>query len=211
MTVAAPMSTRDTLTQALANLSEEQFTAAASYLEAVIEAAQTGSLNKVRINDFRKSFNLKRLFKPALTQLIGVVLPPKDKSLDDRIKKGGYDWHATKITAHKFPVTRDTGPQPLFLAHFGVDVNSDEVEEWSKANGYAVANNDDLLAVGSSEQYKDLQREFPIVQLGSSTVVYGRRYTTYLCGGRSGRRLHSCFIDDCIWHSSNRFLLRKVS
>lgn len=210
MTVAAPMSARDALTQALANLSEEQFTAAALFFEALVEAAQTDHLDEVHINDFRISLNLKRLLHPTITELVGVVLPPKDKPLDDRIKEGGYDRHNTDITAENFPVIRDAGPQPLFLAHFGVDMSSEEIEEWAKANGYAVANNEDLLAVGSSEQHKDLQREYPIVQLGSSVVLYGRPHMTYLDGGRSGRQLHLRCDDGSTWYSSCRFLLRKL-
>lgn len=208
MTVATP-SVRDTITDRLGKLTEEQFTAAASYLEAVIEAAQTDHLDEVHINDFRKSFELKPLFKPALTQLIGVVLPPKNKPLDDRISEGGYDWHDNDITAENFPVTSDAGPQPLYLAHFGVVVSCEAVEEWAKANGFAVANNDDLLAVGASEQYKDLQREFPIVQLGSSVVLDGEHNVSYLYSFNAERRLYlRCYSRDM--RDECRFLLRKL-
>lgn len=214
MTVSAPLPTRANVAQDLANLSEDQFTAATLFLQAIVEAAQAGNLDAVDIDEFRESLNLRRLLNPILnptiTVLLGVVLPAQDKPLPDRITVGGYHWHDDNITAANFPVTRDAGPQPLFLVHFGVYVSSEEVEEWSKANGYEAANNDDLLAVGSSEQHKDLQRDFPIVQLGSSKVLLGSRRVSCLCGDCWMRLLDlDCY--DGGWGYGFRFLLRKVS
>jgi hypothetical protein len=132
---------------------------------------------------FRQALGVGNLM-PDLTELGGIVLPELSRSLTDRINDGGYDWTKGDITAKRFPLTLAAGPRPLVLAHFNKVMTSQKVEEWAAANGYDVALIDDLLAVGAHPGYRELQRQFPVLALGSSAVMDGRRYVPYL--GRSG-------------------------
>lgn len=62
---------------------------------------------------------------------------------------------------------------------------------------------EELLAFGAT--FPDMQRKFPIVALGSSAELDGRRAVAYLFGGDSGRRLNL----DCwggAWVGRYRFL-----
>jgi hypothetical protein len=203
-------SARDALAQALAqsqaNLSAAQFTAAALFFQALAEAAQTDRLDEMDINAFRKFLTLRRLLHPTITELVDVVLPPKGKPLFDRINEGLYINTNSDITADRFPITLDAGPRNLVLAHFRVKVENDEIDEWAKANGYKFALHEDLEAVGSHTHYSNLQREYPIIQLGSSTDVNGYKYVPVLGKDDDGRYL-DLGLDWGIWSDNCRFLL----
>ena len=147
---------------------------------------------------------------PTITDLSGVVLPPKETTLEERIKDGVYNYSNPNITDDCFPITLDGGSRQLVLVHFGVDVRSDEVEQWAKAHGYKLALNDDLLAVGAHPEHKNLQRQFSIIQLGSSTVFLGERHVSYLYGEGAGRRLGLNYYHGS-WRGHCHFLLRKIS
>lgn len=158
---------------------------------------------------FRMFLGLGQLM-PSLTELKGIILPGKDCSLTSRIKDGGYDWKNDDITEKRFPLTLAAGPRPLVLAHFNKVMTSPQVEEWATENGYEVALIDDLLAVGSHSEYKELQRQFPIIALGSSTVFDGERYVPGLGRNDSKRDLDLGWYGN-EWHGYCRFLLVRKS
>lgn len=146
------------------------------------------NVDTVNREDFRKLLGLGKLM-PDMMELVGIVLPEKKKTLTDRIKDGGYDWTNPYITEKRFPLTLPAGPQKLFLAHYNKVVSGKKVEEWAGKNGYKVGLMDDLLAVGSHPEYKELQRQFSIVALGSSAVIHGNRHVPLLYRGGAGRGL----------------------
>lgn len=147
--------------------------------------------------------------EPVITALSGIVLPSKGLALPKRIEAGGYDWKNSDITAERFQIRLDVGPCDLVLAHFGVDMEDEAVEAWVKAHSaYADAFTEEILAVGSHPEYRELQRQFPIVARGSSTVVNGNRHVPYLNRNDSKRNLNLNYSDNR-WNGNCRFLLRN--
>ena len=147
---------------------------------------------------------------PVVIELVGVVLPEQSRTLGDRIADGAYDWFNNDITEKRFPLTLSAGPRELATVWFKRNVKIEYVEQWAAANGYEVALIDDLLAVGSHSEYKELQLQFPIIALGSSSVVGGHVLVPYLCWDGS-RRLLFLNYRGIEWRDDCRFLLRKVS
>jgi len=91
----------------------------------------------------------------------------------------------------------------VVLLPFNREVTSQEVLDEMGKKGLRPATLAELLAFGA--KHPDIQREFPIVGLGSSRVLSGRRRVACLWGGASGRGL--CL--DCFgsrWSAGYRFL-----
>lgn len=168
-----------------------------------------GNIGGVNREEFRRVLGLVSLM-PKLMELTGVVIPGPERLLPARITEGGYDWHNSDITPERFQLLTSPGPANLFLAHFNKTMTSEKVEKWAAENGYEVAKIDDLLAVGSHGEYKELQRQFPILALGSSAVVDGGRDVPYLDRYDSKRDLYLGWYGGD-WGASCRFLLRKAS
>jgi len=170
------------------------------------------NVDSVNREDFRTLLGLAKLFPdPVVTELPGITLPDQSVTYGDRIAAGGYDWEDDDITEQRFLLTLPAGPRNLVLAHFNKVMNTQEVEQWGKENGYELALFDDLLAVGSHPEYKKLQRQFPIIQLGSSAEVSGSRCVPCLDESDAERRLCLSWCNDTDWNDDCRFLLvRKV-
>jgi hypothetical protein len=164
--------------------------------------ADVGNVNR---EDFRQLLGLSRLM-PDIMELKGIVLPEQSVTYGDRIAAAGYDWKDDAITEKLFPLTLPAGPRNLVLVHFNKVMRTKTVEAWVKENGYELALFDDLLAVGSHSEYKELQRQFPIIQLGSSTEVGGRRSVPGLFRDGSRRGLSIGWCGDG-WTGRCRFLL----
>ncbi len=205
-------SSRDQLVALIGELSDEQVDALTPLITDLVEVFRIEEgLAQVDRDELREHLDLTRLLNdPTITPLPGIELPGPEVDLEARKAAGGYDWKNDNMTSDRYPLTLPAGPQSLVLAQFDVDVESDEVEEWAKAHGYELALIDDLLGVGSHSEYRERQRKFPIVALGSSAVIRGYRHVPYLYGDDSGRylNLHYWGRD---WDSRCRFLLRKVS
>ncbi len=156
------------------------------------------------------------VFGPVITDLIGVVLPRQSKTLTDRIADGKYDYVNSDITSAFFPLTLPAGPRDIVLARFNKQMSSKEVqrsavERWAKENGYELATIEDLLAVGSHSEYRELQRKFPIIAFGSSAFIRNCERVPYLDRAVSDRRLRLAYCCRSSWPARYRFLLRKVS
>ncbi len=112
-----------------------------------------------------------------------------DRPVKDGIKAGKYDWKNDDITAEHFP-SQETGTKDatVELFHYGKDISTDEVIADMDKHGYRPATLKEILALG--EKHPDLQREFPIIGLGSVwRSPPGGRYCPYLFRDGSGRRL----------------------
>ena len=193
------------LTQKKVSVDRLQRLLEGGFIADLLEA--NGNLNR---DSFRQFLGLGTLYPvPTLIELPGIVLSGSTVPLSQRIKDGGYNWSNSDITAERFPLTLPPGPRNLVLAHFNQDIESESVEAWAKEHGYEVSPIDDLLAVGSHPEHKELQRQYPIVALGSSAVVGGSRHVPYLGGSGSERDLGLDY-DGSGWYAGCRFLLRKV-
>lgn len=169
--------------------------------------ANVGSVNR---EDFRKLLGLGKPM-PDMMELLGIALPELSVTYGDRIAAGGYDWKDSGITEKRFPLTLPAGPRDLVLVHFNKVMSTQKVEQWAKENGYEVAFFDDLLAVGSHPDYKELQRQFPIIQLGSSAEVDGHRRVPFLSRHDAERNLYLRWYDGLDWNGRCRFLLVRKS
>jgi len=111
------------------------------------------------------------------------------KSLAEMILLGNYGWFNDDINSKNFPL-QGTGAQEseLVLVHLNQSATSKEVLESLDSQGLAPAQFVHLLAFGAA--YPELQRQFPIIALGSSFVDgHGDRGYPYLYCHGSRRRL----------------------
>ncbi|MFH1353663.1 MAG: hypothetical protein ABIH36_00020 [bacterium] len=158
-------------------------------------------------DEFRACLKIGKLH-PNLLELEGIVIP-EDATIANLKIAGEYDSQSNYakqyLTDKHFKVTV-TGPRRPYLAHFNKTVTSQHVEEVAEEMGYEVALVEDLLSVGSHPEHRKLQRQFPIIALGSSAVLYGFRRVPCLYGWLDERELYlRCY--DGGWAGHCRFLL----
>ena len=125
-------------------------------------------------------------------------------SVEDAVKLGRYDWANSDITSRNFP-TKRTGKADLTIKfmQFNRAISTEDALRELDRMGYRPAELHEILAFG--EKYPDVQREFPIVALGS--VWQGRdggRGVPCLSRSGSGRVLHLDWIGDD-WNGICRF------
>lgn len=126
-----------------------------------------------------------------------------DRSVKDGIKAGSYDWKNDDITSEHFP-SQEAGTKEatVDLFHYGKDMSTDEVLADLDKQGYRPATLKELLALG--EKHPDLQREFPIIALGSVWRRPDGRVCPYLDRDGSERGLSLRWIDRR-WDDDCRF------
>ena len=127
------------------------------------------------------------------------------KTIEEMIEAGRYDWKNPDINAKNFPVSgEDTLEANLELVHLNMVAGTKEVETYLEANGLRAATLEELLAFGAT--YPNIQREFPIVAIGSSWVYPdGDRLVPGLSGDGSERDLFLNW-NDGDWLDVCRFL-----
>lgn len=124
-----------------------------------------------------------------------------DQSIEDARKRGNYDWENSDITSKNFPTNRKgTADVTIKLVHFDRSISSENAIKELDKIGLRPAETHELLALGAS--YPELQREFPIIALGS---VWRDRYVCrsvpYLRRCGSERRLdRDWFGNDWLEH-----------
>ena len=131
-------------------------------------------------------------------------------TFEQRLASGRYDWKNSDINKKNFPVKGEgTVDRILELAHYAKDMSTDAVLAAIDAQGYRPATIEDLLAFGA--KYPELQREFPIVALGSVWQNwFGNRYVAYLYRVGDKRNLDLYwFVHD--WRALYRFLVVRKS
>lgn len=119
-------------------------------------------------------------------------------SLQEMIAAGRYDWVNDDITPECFPIQRSgTKTTEIALVHRNKTVESQPLIDELDREGYRPATIEELLALGA--KYPDLQREYPIVALGSVAEVGGGRCVVCLDRWRDERGL------DLLWFGSEWF------
>lgn len=126
------------------------------------------------------------------------------RSVKDGVKAGSYDYANPDITEEHFPANKDeqdTKEQTFALYHFGKVIHSDDVIAQMEKDGKRPATLRELFAFGAKNP--ELQKEFPIIELGSFWVSrVGDRCVAYLSRCSSERSLgldwygHS-WLDHC--------------
>ena len=137
---------------------------------------------------------LRKVLRTALlpnTQSIGPTYPVTVNyglSLEEMIAAGRYNWKNGDITAEHFPMNGDGTKEVVTeLIHFNNYTESDKALRELDRRGFRPATIEELLAFGA--KYPELQRQFPIVALGSIWRHLSDRYVPYLWSFTSGRYL----------------------
>lgn len=132
------------------------------------------------------------------------------KTVEEMVSAGRYDWKNDNITTKNFPVN-GTGvvTVALELVHLNKAASSEAVLAHLEANGMRPATVEELLAFGVT--YPEIQREFPVICLGSSWVgPLGFRCVP--CLGRDGSGRYLCLDWFGIgWGDCCRFLAVRKS
>jgi len=132
------------------------------------------------------------------------------KTVEQMKDDGHYDWSNSNINSQNFPLSGEgTVNVTLELVHLNRLASSQDVLDHLEANGMRPATVEELLMFGVT--YPDIQREFPIVCLGSSWVdPDGDRDVPYLRRDGSRRNLDLDWLDDD-WDDVCRFLAVRKS
>ena len=132
------------------------------------------------------------------------------QSVEEAVKAGGYDWKSGYFTNEHFPSTcSGTENVSLHLVHFGREMTTEEALEELDGQNLQPATIGDLLALGANSDTRDLQRQFPIVALGSYwDGPYNCRNVPALLGDNNGRDA-SMFWIKRPWEEDMRFLAVK--
>ncbi len=113
-----------------------------------------------------------------------------DQPLNEAIKVGEYDEMSDNIMEKNFPSTQK-GKQivTMELVHFNRYIESEDAVKEMDKMGLRPATARELLAFGAKNH--ELQREFPIIGLGSVVQgLGGRRHVLALHGSSNGRYLY---------------------
>lgn len=172
----------------------------------ILEAAATDGFAKLHRDTVRVALGLPKLTPDPDIVELGELTVGEKATTGGMVRAGEYNYANENITTANFPITR-RGPRKLYLVHYKKGMDTKEVEAAVAAMGdKELAKTEDLLAVGAHPKHKELQREFPIICLGSSAVLYGPRLVPYLGRWYDERRLGLDYYDGR-WSDDCRFLL----
>lgn len=130
------------------------------------------------------------------------------RSVVDGIRAGCYDYTNPDIAACHFPTEKsgvhEVTVELLCLDTDALNVLTEEVQAEMETRGLRLADFHELLAFG--EKHPEIQREFPIVALGSAWQCRdNRRLVPFLDRYGAGRRLDLYWIEYG-WNGVCRFL-----
>ncbi|MCB9802925.1 hypothetical protein H6761_02825 [Candidatus Nomurabacteria bacterium] len=112
--------------------------------------------------------------------------------ISENVRFGNYDWSNSDINDRNFQADERHQCEIIFK-HFDKSMSTDAVLKALDAEGLRPATMSELLALGI--EYPELQRQFPIVALGSVwQSLSGHRYVGYLNGLVSGRGLFLSWV-----------------
>ena len=139
----------------------------------------------------------------AIGSTYGLIIDPT-RALEQFVEDGNYSYANPSITEENFPSDSAMREVGVTLVHFDRVIGSDEAIREMDRLGLRPATMVELAAFG--EQYPDVQRQFPIVELGSVwTDPRGYRRVGYLWSYAGERRLRLYWFDDG-WIADDRFL-----
>ena len=132
------------------------------------------------------------------------LLVNSDRSVEDGVKAGRYDWSNSDINSSNFPSNRKgKTEEDIYLIHFDKVMSTDTVLAELDKMGLRSAGIQHALAFG--EKYLDVQREFPIIFLASVwQYPSGSRRCPVLIGSDVRRDLHLHWLD-VVWGGGDRF------
>lgn len=180
----------------------------------------SGQLHELEMQVLRGTRDLRDV-RPALQAIIDgqfgqpssaesyPIIVDYSKSLQQMIEAGGYDYANPDITAEHFPVAEGQAELEAVLLHFNLRIGSDEALQLMGAQGFRAGSLPELCAFGA--RHPDVQRQFPIVALGSVwTDSGGSRFVASLWGNHGKRSLFLDWFEDD-WDPYYRFLAFRKS
>ncbi|MBU1202933.1 hypothetical protein KKH39_02740 [Patescibacteria group bacterium] len=124
-------------------------------------------------------------------------------SISDMVRRGNYDWTNSNINDDYFTADAPHEANIIIFKHFGEDMSTKAVLKALDDDGLRPATMSELLELGIC--YPELQKQFPIVALGSiSQDPYGDRSVGFLYSVDGQRELGLDWIDDD-WYDHFRF------
>lgn len=151
-----------------------------------------------------KERKLRQQIAKLLVANLGEVYPLDvfGHSINDLVKQGNYGWSNPNINDQNFQAD-EMHQTEVILKHFGKDMSTEAVLNALDAEGLRPATMSELLNFGI--RYPELQKQFPIVALGSVWQdPDGNRGVGYLCYDDGQRELSLDWVDDG-WHDCYRF------
>lgn len=153
---------------------------------------------------------LQQRFEALVLELVGklanifMVTVDYSRNLPEMTKAGRYDFASEYITAENFPVIGEGKAElEIVLVHFDREMESDDVLAEFEKLGLRAITLPELLAFG--ETHPEVQREFPIVALGSVWAdPNGDRRVPYLGRWYGLRRLRLYWFESG-WRDGCRF------
>mgnify|MGYP001599690501 FL=1 len=126
------------------------------------------------------------------------------QTVEQLIRNGRYDWVNSDINGRNFPSSeRGRAQIDIFLLNFDHDISSEDAIREMAKQGLRPATLKELLALGTA--FPDLQRENPIVALGSTwRSPVGALRVPCLDGSGSYRHLRLFWFEGD-WDPSRRF------
>jgi hypothetical protein len=146
----------------------------------------------------------------ATVQARSIIAVDYNKSLQDMIAAGKYDWVNPDIAPEKFPV-EGTGSKKFRtkLFDFGRHIFSEDAVAAMQNEKFTPGGHVHGLAYGAT--FPEEQRKYPIASLGSSAQVGGYRCVVCLYGDDAGRGLGLIYWSGD-WYDSWHFLgVQEVS
>jgi len=129
------------------------------------------------------------------------------KTVAEMVKAGKYDWSNDDITSDHYPIAKDKSGKKEDIStkvfHFNRLISSKDAIKEMEKEGYRSATAHEIMAFG--EKNPELQRQFPIVSLGSVWQGGIYRYVLVLGEHDSKRRLDLSYWDGD-WTDNYRFL-----
>lgn len=149
--------------------------------------------------------------RAAISHIVDVykLVIRRSRPLADQIAAGRYDWIDPGINRQNFPGAEGNTDEEaeVVLFHFNRVMSSDAVIEEIAKEGYEPEELPGLLAFGATKP--ELQRQFPIIALGSVWVdPYGYRRVSSLDVHSGERGLYLCQYA-YEWSGHCRFLGRR--
>ncbi|MBI2625010.1 MAG: hypothetical protein HYW70_01605 [Candidatus Nealsonbacteria bacterium] len=157
--------------------------------------------------------HLKEVLKEALLKPTHIVIRVDyTKTIEEMVKAGRYNYYNPDIDSKNFPVAkRENGKVDVHLVHFDLDrqIGSNEAIGKLDIMGFRPAELLELLVLGAA--YPELQRQFPIVALGSvSQSPTDSRYVPFLSSNICDRHLCLGWFDHS-WFKDCRFAAVRKS
>jgi len=110
---------------------------------------------------------LREALLPSQRENTYTVTVDYGRTVEEMVEVGQYDWSNDNITSRNFPLPSEKGEEnvEVEIIYFDRSISSEDAVAEMTKRGLRPATLAELLALG--EQYPELQREAPIVALGS--------------------------------------------